>query len=145
VSNNSKSTNSTAAAKQKVNLEFLPPVIRYAFVGGSVATADLIFFWFFAVWLGFSYLWVNAIGFCVGTATNYFVSIRWVFKSGVRFKRREEMALIFIISLVGLLLAQLTLLFFVSIVMLPLFLAKILTVASIFFWNYVARKHFVFR
>lgn len=81
----------------------------------------------------------------MGTAANYFLSTRWVFKSGVRFKRREEMALIFLISLVGLLLAQLTLLFFASIVMLPLFLAKILTVASIFFWNYVARKHFVFR
>lgn len=139
--NNSKSA---SLASFKINLGFMPQIVRYAFVGGSIAAIDLLFFTFFAVWLHFPYLWVNAIGFCMGTAANYFLSIRWVFKSGTRFKRHNEISLIFLISIVGLLLAQLVLFFFAAIVGLPLFFAKILTVASVFLWNYFARKHFVF-
>ena len=40
-------------------------VIRYALVGGSVAAADIVFFYIFASLLSFNYLWVNAIGFIV--------------------------------------------------------------------------------
>lgn len=142
MSNNSKPINSSSF---QVYLGLLPQIVRYALVGGSVAAVDLVFFLVFAVWLGFPYLWVNGIGFCMGTAANYFWSIRWVFKSGTRFERRNEMTLVFLISVVGLLLAQLILFFFASIVVLPLFLAKNITVASIFLGNYLARKHFVFR
>ena len=57
-------------------------IIRYALVGGSVAAADVVFFYIFAKLLSFNYLWVNAIGFVLGTLANYLLSIRLVFKSG---------------------------------------------------------------
>lgn len=140
----SNSSKPATLASFKVNLGFLPQIVRYALVGGSIAAIDFLFFWVFAVWLSFPYLWVNGIGFCMGTAANYFLSIRWVFKSGTRFKRHNEISLIFLISLIGLMLAQLILFFFAAIVELPLLIAKILTVTSIFSWNYFARKYFVF-
>jgi len=128
-----------------INFMLLPQVFRYALVGGSIATVDLILFWFFVFQLDFPYLWVNAIGFCIGTAINYFMSARWVFTGGIRFKPKNEIILIFIISFLGLIMAQITLFLFINIIMLPILLAKILTIGSIFYWNYFSRKYFVFR
>ena len=119
-------------------------VVRYAILGGGIAAIDTVFFITFAIWAELPYLWVNAIGLCISTFINYFLSIRWVFQSGVRYKRRYEMSLVFLISVTALVLNQCLLYLCVSILMVPLFEAKLLTVGSVFFWNYLARKHFVF-
>jgi len=123
----------------------LPQVFRYALVGGSIATVDLILFWFFVSHLDFPYLWVNAIGFCVGTAINYLMSARWVFTGGIRFKPKNGIILIFIISFLGLIMAQIILFLFITIFTFPILLAKILTLGSVFYWNYFSRKYFLFR
>ena len=119
-------------------------VVRYAILGGAIAAVDTLFFVTFAIWAGLPYLWVNASGLCISMFINYFLSIRWVFQSGLRYKRRYEMSLVFLISVTALALNQSLLYLCVSILMVPLFEAKLLTIGIVFFWNYLARKHFVF-
>jgi putative flippase GtrA len=119
-------------------------VIRYALVGGSVAAADVVFFYIFANLLSFNYLWVNAIGFVLGTLANYVLSVRLVFKSGTRFKMSEEIILIFFIATTSLLLNQIIIFVLIDKMGVNLMVSKLLTVASVFSWNYFSRKHFVF-
>ncbi|MCK4950314.1 MAG: GtrA family protein, partial [Gammaproteobacteria bacterium] len=116
----------------------------YALVGGSVAAADVVFFYIFAKLLSFNYLWVNAIGFMLGTLANYLLSIRLVFKSGARFKMSDEIMLVFFIATTSLLLNQVIIFVLIDKMDMNLMISKLLTVASVFSWNYFSRKHFVF-
>ena len=49
----------------------------------------------FAKLLGYNYLVVGCAGFILATAVNYFLSIRFVFRSGARFSKKELNSLSF--------------------------------------------------
>jgi putative flippase GtrA len=120
-------------------------IIRYFFVGGVAACVDIGFFLLFAKILGFNYLLVASIGFILATLVNYVLSVRYVFDSGVRFSRKREFALIYAVSALGLLFNLAALYLLVDIARAELMLSKIIATATVFFWNYLARKHYVFR
>jgi len=113
-------------------------------VGGVAACVDIGLFMLFAKHLGLPYLRVSAASFVVATLVNYFLSIRFVFVSGQRFRRRWEMALVFVVSALGLALNQAILAFGVERLALGLLAAKLLATGAVFFWNYFARRMFVF-
>ena len=77
-------------------------IFRYAAVGGAAALIDFLLFAVFAKILGFNYLLVGAAGFIIATTVNYFLSIRFVFRGGVRFGFHKEIFLVFLISPDGL-------------------------------------------
>ncbi len=120
-------------------------IVRYFFVGGAAATVDIGLFFIFANWLEFNYLAVGACTFMVATFVNYVLSIRHVFESGVRFSQRHEVAMVFLVSGVGLLINQGMLYIGVGIVELHKLVAKLGATATVFLWNYWARAHFVFK
>lgn len=120
-------------------------IIRYALVGGTAAGVDFIIFLVFAKLLGFSYLWIGAIGFVAATAVNYALSTQHVFTAGVRFCREMEIALVFAVSAVGLGLNQLILYFGIGKLGTEMLLTKLFATGSVFFWNYTVRNCFVFR
>jgi putative flippase GtrA len=120
-------------------------VVRYFFVGGVAAAVDISLFTLFAKVLGYSYLLVAPCTFVVATWVNYVLSVRHVFRSGVRFSRNRELLLVFLVSLVGLGVNQVVLFFSVQFLGLDLVLGKIIASAGVFFWNYGARAHFVFK
>lgn len=120
-------------------------VIRYALVGGVAATTDFVIFALFAKALGLNYLWVAAVGFVTATALNYWLSIRFVFKSGARFGFRTEVALVFLVSLIGLAVNQSILYMAIEKLHIEMLTSKILATASVFVWNYGLRNLFVFR
>ena len=119
-------------------------LIRYFLVGGIAAAVDITLFTLFAYILGFDYLLVGACSFILATLTNYFLSIRFVFVSGVRFTRRHELILVFIISSVGLIINQCILYVFVEYLLFDKLLAKVIATASVFLWNYLCRSQYVF-
>jgi putative flippase GtrA len=131
--------------KKHLKQIFSLTVFRYAMVGGTVALADVIFFYIFASVLSLNYLWVNAIGFVLGTLINYLLSIRLVFTSGVKFKPTAEVMIIFVISATALLLNQVILYNLTEHFKMDLMVSKLLTVASVFAFNYLSRKYFVFK
>lgn len=120
-------------------------IARYFGVGAMAAAVDISLFYLFAKTLGYNYLVVGTLTFIVATLVNYILSIRFVFRSGVRFARTHEMLLVFAISAVGLALNQLALYAGVSKFGLGLLLSKVCATGAVFVWNYLARARFVFR
>lgn len=120
-------------------------IIRYAAVGGTATLVDFVIFAVFAKFLGFNYLAVGAIGFIIATTVNYILSIRFVFKSGIRFNLRKEIILVFLVSFVGLIVNQLVLFTGIGILGWEMLFTKIVATGLVFFFNFGVRTHFVFK
>ena len=120
-------------------------IARYFLVGGTAAAVDIGIFAIFAKTLGYNYLVVGAVGFMLGVMVNYLLSVRHVFESGARFKKHEEIGWVYLISGVGLLVNQLVLYVGIDQLGMEMMLTKLFATGSVFFWNYGARAHFVFK
>jgi putative flippase GtrA len=118
---------------------------RYFFVGGVSATLDTLIFFIFAKLLGFDYLVVASFGFMIATLVNYCLSVRLVFRSGVRFSRTQEFFLVYLASAISLLVNLMVLYIMVSMMQLELIFSKLTATASVFIWNFVVRNFFIFR
>jgi putative flippase GtrA len=121
-------------------------VARYFVVGAASAAIDFglfaILLWSFgrANWFA-----AAAASFVVATAFNYALSIRIVFSSGVRFARRHEVMLVFLVSAVGLAVNQSAIWVFYQVAGWNIWIAKCLATATAFLWNFTARNSFIFR
>jgi putative flippase GtrA len=118
---------------------------RYFVVGGVAACFDIGFFYIFAKVLGYHYLGVATVGFVFAVLINYYLSVRFVFQSGVRFSRGQELALVYAVSAVGLGLHLLILYVAIDGLGLELMLSKLGATGGVFAWNFLARHYFVFR
>lgn len=98
----------------------------------------------FAKYFGLPYLRVAAGSFVVATLVNYLLSVRFVFVSGQRFSKRWEVVLVYVVSGIGLALNQAILMLCVEVGHLGLLPAKLIATGTVFFWNYFARRVFVF-
>ena len=123
----------------------LARMAQYFVVGGVSAVVDIAFFFVFAKLLGFNYLAVATIGFLVATLFNYALSIKFVFTSGVRFGKRKEIALVYLVSAAGLAVNLLVLYLAVSVAGLELMLSKVIATGTVFLWNFLTRNYFIFR
>lgn len=119
-------------------------LIRYFMVGGTAAIVDLTLFYFISERIELPYLLAGAASFVVATIVNYVIGIRFVFQSGSRFERRLEIILVFVVSGIGLALHQCLLFLAVDHMVMQLMLAKLFATASVFLWNFGARRFFVF-
>ena len=117
---------------------------RYFVVGGVSACVDIGLFMLFAKVLGLPYLRVAVGTFILATLVNYLLSVRFVFLSGRRFTKRWEIALVYAVSAIGLVLNAAILWLGVELVHLGLLPAKLAATGTVFFWNYLARRLFVF-
>ncbi len=86
----------------------------------------------------------GTVSFIAATLVNYVLSVRHVFTSGARFEKRQEIALTFLVSAIGLAINQLVLLLLIR-QGISVLLAKIGGTATVFLWNYFARQYFIFR
>ena len=119
-------------------------IARYFLVGGAAAAVDIGLFLALAKGLGLPYQPVAAATFILATLVNYVLSVRFVFVSGQRFGKRSEIALVYLVSAVGLALNAAILWACVEMAAMGLFAAKIAATGCVFFWNYFARRHLVF-
>ena len=70
-------------------------IVKYFFVGGISALVDIMLFTIFAKLLNYNYIVVGTITFIIATRINYFLSINLVFKSGIKYKKNQEIILVF--------------------------------------------------
>ncbi|MDD5623346.1 MAG: GtrA family protein [Candidatus Peribacteraceae bacterium] len=115
---------------------------RYFFVGGSSAVVDFCVY-VTLLSLDTHYLLAQLGAYCIGFIWNYLFSILWVFESSKNFVR--EVAATFVITMLGLLWTELLLYGMVDFFDLGEITAKIIATAIVLFWNFGARKVFVFR
>ena len=119
-------------------------IARYFLVGGAAAIVDIGLFVVLAQWMGLPYQAVGAATFTLATLVNYVLSVRFVFVSGQRYGKRSEIALVYLVSAVGLALNAAILWACVEVASVGLFTAKVAATGCVFFWNYFARRRFVF-
>ena len=119
-------------------------LVKYFFVGGSAAVVDIGLFTVFASKLGWSWLPVSIVTFTLATLVNYVLSIQFVFESGVRHKKHIEIAGVFLVSGLALLVNQAVLFTSIEWLHMHLVLSKCIATGVVFFWNYFGRSKFVF-
>ena len=117
--------------------------IKYFLVGGLSALADFIIF------AAFYYIIKNwfisgLISFCIATFLNYYLSIKFVFESGKRLRKSQEVFLVYLISFIGFTINQSILFVMIEKFNLNVYLSKIATASIVFLWNFNGRKYFVF-
>jgi putative flippase GtrA len=120
-------------------------IFRYFIAGGVAAACDLLFFFLFSTWLNLNYLLVGGVGFVIATAINYVISIQIVFQSGAQLDKGREIAAVYLVSGIGLILHEWILYMAVSSFDLAGITGKVVATGSVFFWNYFIRKYCVFR
>lgn len=138
------SSSTTCSADRRDPKRYVRGLGRYFLVGGAAACVDIGLFTLFARQLGLPYLRVSVASFVLATLVNYWLSIRFVFVSGQRFRRRWEVAMVFLVSAAGLGLNALVLWLCVEFARLDLLLAKVLATGMVFFWNFFARRVLIF-
>jgi len=119
-------------------------LVRYFFVGGAAALVDFSLFALLARAAGLPWFPVALFSFTVATLVNYVLSVRHVFESGIRFSRRHELMLVYLVSAVGLAINQGALWFGIESAHVDMLVAKLGATGAVFFWNYVARRYFIF-
>ena len=120
-------------------------LIRYFCVGGVAASVDIALFAAVVQFAGLPWFLVAISSFVLATLVNYFLSIKYVFDSGVRFRKRDEVVLVFFASSLGLVANQGILWILIEVQGMHVILAKIVATGGVFFWNYAARRLFIFR
>ena len=117
----------------------------YLIIGGASALVDWVFFYLLAILMEMHFILSATITFILATLANYFLGIKFIFDSGVRFNKKEELVLIFIVSLVSLGI-NLASLYALSVwVGLGLMISKVIASLSALVWNYFMRNNFIFK
>ena len=120
-------------------------IIRYFFVGGTAALVDWAVFYVFAQLLRLPWFPVALMSFLLATLVNYVLSVRHVFRSGVRFSPRHEVTMVFLVSAAGLAINQAILWVLIEHAHSYLMPAKITATGVVFVWNYCIRRFYIFR
>jgi putative flippase GtrA len=119
-------------------------IVKYFIIGSIAALTDISLFYLFAKILGYNYLVVAFISYIIATFVNYILSIKYVFKSGIRYSKNVEISLIYVISGVAIIINQVSLYILIDFFENDMVFSKMIATVITFFWNYLARNHFVF-
>jgi putative flippase GtrA len=119
-------------------------LLKYSFVGGVAAICDIGLFSIFAGYLGWPWFSVSVATFIFATLVNYFLSIRFVFESGARYKKHVEIVAVYFVSALALVVNQLALYIAIEVFGWNLIVSKLLATGTVFFWNYFGRSKFIF-
>jgi len=114
-------------------------IVKYGFASAAALVVDYAVL-VGGVALGFDYHAAAAIGFCLGLATVYATSVRFVFAGRRRSSRRREIIVFLVSGLAGLLLTEALMQAFHGGLGLPVALAKIPTAGFVFLFNFLARR-----
>jgi putative flippase GtrA len=116
--------------------------MRYVFVGGLAAVANIGLMALCWETLHLHYLVANIIGFLAGMLTNYALCKFFVFTDSISIPRAGEFAIYCIISLISLAIDSGLLWLFTQVFGFHPVVSKVLSTAIGFLWNYFGRKSF---
>lgn len=119
-------------------------LFRYITLGSFSNIVDFASLYLLTDFLGLHYTISVAISFVLGTLTNYIISIKWIFERGT-YNIYSEFSFVLIISAVGLLLNELIIYLLVEYLLVHYMLSKLASVIIVMFWNFFARKKWIFR
>ena len=116
----------------------------YVVVGSVSAFIDFALLFLF-VRFGIHYLIGNTIAFMSANIFNFLAGHYLVFNKNSRFTNVFYTYLgVFVISVIGLLINDGVMFISVDLILLPIFAGKIMATITGFFWNFSARKHWIY-
>ncbi len=119
-------------------------LIRFLAVGIFCVLVEFILFIFLVDTAGLKYTQANLLAMAVSVTVNYFLTRKMVFAPG-RYNAGVTFGLFVVFTLVGAFINQFLLWFLVEKIYAPLRLSKILAIGTAAGFNYLAKKHVVFR
>ena len=119
-------------------------LFRYTFVGGIAFGVDFSLLFLLTEFAGIHYLVSAAISFSLGLATNYILSISWVFNTRNVSNRYHEFVIFGIIGIVGLGMNELIIWSFTEYLHFYYLVSKIVSTIMVYLWNFFARKKLLF-
>jgi putative flippase GtrA len=119
-------------------------LFRYAVVGGLAFAADLGALIALTEMAGWHYLVSATAGFGIGVATNYALSVLWVFNERMVRNRTAEFLMFLVLGVFGLGLNELTLYLLTGLAGVHYAVSKVVATGLTFTWNFVSRKLLLF-
>lgn len=119
-------------------------LVRYAVVGGIAFVVDYGSLYLLTELAGLNHLVSAAIAFILGLATNYLLSISWVFRNSRRMRGAVEFSVFALVGIVGLGLNEAIIWLGTDVLGLHYMLSKVASTAIVFFWNFFGRKFLLF-
>lgn len=119
-------------------------ILRYLVVGAVGALIDIALFTLATYLLDLPWLISSIASSLVSTLAGYYLSILFVFKSGVRYKKVQEISGVFLISFIAFIMHQSLLFIFIEILNINIIISKVITIGLIFFFNYLSRSKIIF-
>jgi len=120
-------------------------MIKYFMVGSIAAITDISLFYLFAKVLGYNYLIVAFFSFIIATLVNYILSIKYVFQSRIKFSKKQEISLIYLVSGMAIIINQISLFILIDLLSIEMISSKVMATVLTFFWNYYTRTNFIFK
>jgi putative flippase GtrA len=120
-------------------------ILKYFIVGSIAALTDISLFYIFAKLLGFNYLLVAFFSYTIATFVNYILSISFVFKSGIKYSKKVEISLIYLISGIAIFINQFSLYILVDLLFIEMITSKVIATMITFLWNYFMRSNIIFK
>ena len=117
---------------------------RALFVGLFVFVVDAGLLWLLYL-VGLHYLIAATLAFTAAVMMNYFLSVKFVFKEKAAIGKSGEIAVYFIVSLVGLGLTVGLMWFFTEVAGMFFMISKVIATLLSFTWNFTARKLTLYR
>jgi len=119
-------------------------LFRYTIVGGLAFLVDYGSLFLLIELTGIHYLWAAAIAFGLGLATNYIISIRWVFHKRTMQNLQVEFIVFALLGILGLGINELVMFTLTSGVGLHYLVSKLVSTGVTYVWNFASRKVLLF-
>lgn len=119
-------------------------LFRYGIVGGVSFVVDFGTLYLLTEFAGVPYLVSASLGFCVGLATNWLLSVQWVFQRTDATRNKQAEFIGWLLSgLAGLGLNALIMWLFTDILSFFYLFSKIVSTIVVFFWNFFSRRFLI--
>jgi putative flippase GtrA len=122
-----------------------PKLYQYIVVGGISAIADISLFLLLRNHLEYHYLILATMSFFFATLLNYLLFNHFLFKQKQLRSTKARLALTYMVSGVGLIIHHSCLFLAFEWLMMPIIISKIFAMGIAFSWNFLSRKHLVFK
>lgn len=119
-------------------------LIRYALVGAVGASIDIFIFLLFTKVVYVNWYVASTLSYLIATIFGYFLTITFVFISGVKFNKYQEFSIILLIASISYILHHFFLYVFIELLHIDQLLSKLITIVILFSFNFFTRSKLVF-
>ena len=131
--------------KKLLNSQGVLQLFSYLIVGGIATVVEWVCFYILSYQAHIHYLLATTLAFVISTAANWLAGRLLTFRGAEKQPILQELAKIYAVSVIGLLLNLLLMYLFVQKVGLPKMAGKIIATILVFAWNFIVRKLWIYR